>query len=225
MDIENTWRDALEDEFEKEYFKNLIKFVDNQYQETTVYPTKDNVFAAFNNCPLPNIKVVILGQDPYHEPSQANGLSFSVAGGVKIPPSLRNIFKELEHDLQIAPHTNGDLTKWAQQGVLLLNATLTVEAHKAGSHQNKGWEEFTDNVIQLINDYHENIVFILWGSYAQKKGALIDQDKHLVLKSAHPSPLSAYRGFWNNNHFSSTNQHLKDKGITPIQWSLSESSN
>ena len=216
--IENSWDGYLSNEFQKEYFKNLSEFVDQQYQTNTVYPPKDKIFAAFRNCPFDKVKVVILGQDPYHEPNQANGLSFSVEDGVKFPPSLRNIFKEIENDLSLKSPLSGDLTKWAQQGVLLINATLTVEAHKAGSHQNKGWEEFTNAVIEQIDENCEKIVFILWGAYAQKKGSFIDKSKHLVLTSAHPSPLSAYRGFWNNNHFSRCNQYLQDNGMSVIDW-------
>ena len=216
--IENSWDRYLSNEFQKEYFKNLSEFVDKQYQTNTVYPPKDKIFAAFRDCPFDKVKVVILGQDPYHEPNQANGLSFSVEDGVKFPPSLRNIFKEIENDIGVKPPLSGDLTKWAQQGVLLINATLTVEAHKAGSHQNKGWEEFTNAVIEKVDKNCDKIVFILWGAYAQRKGSFIDKSKHLVLTSAHPSPLSAYRGFWNNNHFSRCNQYLKDNGMSEIDW-------
>ncbi|MDD4545008.1 MAG: uracil-DNA glycosylase, partial [Bacteroidales bacterium] len=178
----------------------------------------NEIFNAFNLCPFSNTKIVIIGQDPYHEPNQAHGLCFSVKEPTPIPPSLQNIYKEIESDLGIKPRETGDLTSWARQGVLLLNATLTVQAHRAGSHQNKGWEEFTDSVIRIISEKKKNVVFILWGAYAQKKSVLIDETKHLILISPHPSPLSAYRGFFGNKHFSKANDYLETKGISPINW-------
>jgi len=216
--IESSWKEKLQPEFEREYFKNLVNFVKSEYQTKTIYPQGKFIFNAFDQCPFDRVKVVILGQDPYHEPGQAHGLCFSVNDGIPFPPSLINIFKEIETDLGIsAPHT-GSLLRWAQQGVLLLNATLTVKAHYAGSHQNKGWETFTDAVIHRIAEEKEHVVFILWGSYAQNKGEFIDQNKHLVLKSPHPSPLSAHRGFFGNKHFSKTNNYLIQTGQEPIQW-------
>ena len=208
----------MTDEFEKDYFKQLVDFVKNEYSRYRVYPPGPFIFNAFNSCPFDKVKVVILGQDPYHEPGQAHGLCFSVKEGVPYPPSLVNIFKEIQDDLGTPAPANGELVRWAEQGVLLLNATLTVRAHQAGSHQNKGWETFTDAVIHRLAEEREHIVFILWGSYAQKKGAFIDTSKHLVLKSAHPSPLSAYRGFFGNKHFSKANQYLAAHGLEPIRW-------
>lgn len=216
--IEESWKNRLTDEFEKDYFKQLVTFVKNEYRSYRIYPPGPFIFNAFNSCPFDRVKVVILGQDPYHEPGQAHGLCFSVQEGVPYPPSLINIFKEIQDDLGIPVPSNGELTRWAEQGVLLLNATLTVRAHQAGSHQNKGWETFTDAVIHRLAEEREHIVFILWGSYAQKKGAFIDANKHLVLKSAHPSPLSAYRGFFGNKHFSKANQYLASRGVEPIRW-------
>lgn len=216
--IEESWKERLSDEFEKEYFKQLVAFVKNEYRSHKIYPPGPFIFNAFSNCPFDQVKVVILGQDPYHEPGQAHGLCFSVQEGTPNPPSLINIFKEIQDDLNIPAPKSGDLTQWSKQGVLLLNATLTVRAHQAGSHQNKGWEAFTDAVIHRLAEEREHIVFILWGSYAQRKGAFIDASKHLILKSAHPSPLSAYRGFFGNKHFSRTNQYLSDHGLTPILW-------
>lgn len=207
---ENTWNDILAPEFEKPYFTELMNFVDNAYSSTTVYPSKDKIFEAFNLAPFNKVKVIILGQDPYHEPDQAQGLCFYVPPSVKAPPSLKNIAKELGK--------MPDLLSWANQGVLLLNATLTVEAHKAGSHQKKGWEEFTDAAIKALADKRENLVFILWGAYAQKKGAFIDRSRHLVIESAHPSPLSARRGFFGSQPFSKANAFLNEKNITPITW-------
>lgn len=207
---ENTWNDILAPEFEKPYFTELMNFVDNAYSSTTVYPSKDKIFEAFNLAPFNKVKVIILGQDPYHEPDQAQGLCFYVPPSVKTPPSLKNIAKELGK--------MPDLLSWANQGVLLLNATLTVEAHKAGSHQKKGWEEFTDAAIKALADKRENLVFILWGAYAQKKGAFIDRSRHLVIESAHPSPLSARRGFFGSQPFSKANAYLNEKNITPIIW-------
>lgn len=216
--IEETWKEVLKEEFEKDYFVNLTSFVRQEYKEKTIYPKASNVFNAFNLCPFNEVKVIILGQDPYHEPNQAHGLCFSVLEPTPSPPSLKNIFKEINLDLGIEPLESGDLTRWASQGVLLLNATLTVEAHKAGSHQGKGWEEFTDRVIFNLANRKSGLVFLLWGSYAQKKGEFIDQTKHLVLKSVHPSPLSAHRGFFGNHHFSQTNNYLIAQGNLPIDW-------
>lgn len=216
--IEPSWGNILASEFEKPYFKRLTEFVRHEYQTTTVYPPGAQIFNAFNLCPFDQVKVVIIGQDPYHGPGQAHGLCFSVNDGIQFPPSLQNIFKEIEDDLQIPIPKSGNLTRWAQQGVLLLNATLTVRAHQAGSHQNKGWEEFTDAAIQALAQEREHLVFILWGSYAQKKGSYIDRNRHLVLSSAHPSPLSAYRGFFGNHHFRLTNDYLLQHGIQPIAW-------
>ena len=216
--IEETWKEILKEEFEKDYFVNLTSFVRQEYKEKTIYPKASNVFNAFNLCPFNEVKVIILGQDPYHEPNQAHGLCFSVLEPTPSPPSLKNIFKEINLDLGIEPLESGDLTRWASQGVLLLNATLTVEAHKAGSHQGKGWEEFTDRVIFNLANRKSGLVFLLWGSYAQKKGEFIDQTKHLVLKSVHPSPLSAHRGFFGNHHFSQTNSYLTQQGKQPINW-------
>ena len=216
--IESSWKEKLQPEFEKDYFVKLVDFVKNEYATTTIYPPGKLMFNAFDQCPFDKVKVVILGQDPYHEPRQAHGLCFSVNDGILFPPSLQNIFKEIETDLGIKPPQTGNLLRWAQQGVLLLNATLTVRAHSAGSHQNKGWEIFTDAVIHHIAEKKEHVVFILWGSYAQKKGEFINQSKHLVLKSPHPSPLSAHRGFFGNKHFSKANDYLRQTGQEPIQW-------
>ena len=216
--IEESWKQHLQSEFDKEYFVKLTDYVRSEYRQTTVYPPASLIFNAFNLCPFNNVKVVIIGQDPYHEPGQAHGLCFSVNDGVAIPKSLINIYKEISDDLGITPPRSGNLTRWAEQGVLLLNATLTVRAHAAGSHQGRGWEEFTDAVIHKLNDEKQNLVFILWGSYAQRKGAFIDRNRHLVLQSAHPSPLSAYRGFFGNHQFSRTNEYLKEHGIEPIEW-------
>ena len=218
--LDASWKEVLMNEFEKDYFKKLTDFVQNEYNTKTIYPPQSEIFSAFDFTPFENVKVVILGQDPYHGEEQANGLSFSVADGIKLPPSLRNIYKELKDDVGIEISTSGNLESWARQGVLLLNATLTVEATKAGSHQKKGWEIFTDAVIQTLSDKKENIVFILWGAYAQKKGAKIDRSKHLVIETAHPSPLGAYRGFWGSKPFSTTNQFLKSKNITEIDWQI-----
>ncbi len=218
VNIEQSWKEVLQDEFDKDYFSSLVSFVKQEYSTKTIYPKGKNIFAAFNLCSFDNTKVVILGQDPYHEPGQAQGLCFSVPDGVTLPPSLVNIYKEINSDLGKPIPQSGDLTHWAQQGVLLLNATLTVEAHKAGSHQGKGWEQFTDRVIQILNEKKTHLVFILWGSYAVKKANLIDKSKHLILTSVHPSPLSAYRGFFGNHHFSLCNQYLLRNGITPIEW-------
>lgn len=216
--IEESWKQRLQTEFDQSYFEQLTRFVHQEYATHTVYPPGKQIFAAFDSCPFEQVKVVILGQDPYHEPRQAHGLCFSVNDGIPFPPSLQNIFKEIESDLGIPVPASGDLTRWAQQGVLLLNATLTVRAHQAASHQGKGWETFTDAVIHKLAEEREHLVFILWGSYAQRKGEFIDSRRHLVLKSPHPSPLSAHRGFFGNHHFSQANRYLASHGITPIQW-------
>lgn len=218
VQIESTWRQVLSPEFEKPYFLRLTEFVRGEYRATTCYPPGKLIFNAFNLCPFDQVKVVLIGQDPYHEPGQAVGLCFSVNDGIPYPPSLQNIFKEIQADLGEAVPSTGNLTRWAKQGVLLLNATLTVRAHRAGSHQGKGWEEFTDAAIRALAEQREHLVFILWGAYAQKKGAFIDRGKHLVLTSAHPSPLSASHGFFGNKHFSRTNDYLTAHGETPIAW-------
>lgn len=216
--IEQSWKELLASEFDKEYFKSLTDFVRQEYQSTTVYPPGSYIFNAFEHCPFDKVKVVILGQDPYHEPGQAHGLSFSVQDGIPYPPSLVNIFKELESDLGKPMPSSGNLLRWADQGVLLLNATLTVRAHLAGSHQNRGWETFTDAVIHKLADNRSHLVYILWGSYAQKKGAFIDASHNLVIKSAHPSPLAAYRGFFGSKPFSKANDYLIATGQEPIDW-------
>lgn len=218
--IETGWREALSSEWDKPYFSTLTKYVRQRYGETQVYPSPSRIFAAFDATPFARVKVVILGQDPYHGPGQAHGLCFSVPEGIAMPPSLVNIFKEMSADLgiDIPAGKSGNLSYLADQGVLLLNSTLTVEAHLAGSHQGKGWEEFTDAAIRALNDKRENIVFLLWGSYAIRKGAFIDRSKHLVLESPHPSPLSAHRGFFGNHHFSRANDYLVRHGQSPIQW-------
>lgn len=216
--IEPSWKSRLQDEFEKEYFINLANFVKKEYKQNKIYPPGPLIFNAFDKCPYDNLKVVILGQDPYHGPGQAHGLCFSVKEGVAFPPSLTNIFKEIYNDIGTQPPETGNLERWAEQGVLLLNATLSVRAGQAGSHQNKGWEQFTDEVVRLIATEKEHIVFILWGSYAQKKGESIDRTKHLVLESPHPSPLSANRGFFGNKHFSKTNDYLVEHGLDPVKW-------
>ncbi len=216
--IESSWKQKLGGEFEQDYFIRLTGFVKEEYHSTTIYPPGSLIFNAFNLCPLEKVKAVILGQDPYHEPGQAHGLCFSVKDGIEFPPSLINIFKEIESDLGIRVKRSGDLTRWANQGVLLLNATLTVRAHQAGSHQKKGWEEFTDYVIKVLNEEKKNIVYFLWGAYAQKKGESIDRSMNLVLESVHPSPLSAAKGFFGNRHFSRCNEYLISNGIAPIDW-------
>lgn len=216
--IEKSWKERLADEFKKEYFNRLTGFIREEYSTSTVYPKGNHIFNAFEHCPFDKVKVVLLGQDPYHEPGQAHGLCFSVREGIPFPPSLINIFKEIESDLGHPVPKNGDLTRWADQGVLLLNATLTVKAHAAGSHQNKGWETFTDAAIDRLNKERKNIVYLLWGSYAQRKGSYIDTARNFVLKSPHPSPLSAHRGFFGNKHFSQTNDYLIATGQTPIDW-------
>lgn len=216
--IEQSWKRHLQQEFEKPYFRTLTDFVRNEYIARTIYPPAKLIFNAFDSCPFDKVKVVIVGQDPYHEPGQAHGLCFSVNDGVQIPPSLVNIYKEIEDDLGIPAPRSGNLSRWSEQGVLLLNATLTVQAHRAGSHQGKGWEEFTDAAIRCLAEERDHLVFILWGSYAQRKGATIDENRHLVLKSPHPSPLSAHRGFFGNKHFSKANAYLLAYGMEPIRW-------
>ncbi len=217
--MEESWKNILEEEFQKPYFKKLVQFVKSEYQLHDCYPKGSDIFAAFNHCPFEQVKVVIIGQDPYHGPGQANGLCFSVHKGVTHPPSLINIFKEMEADLGKPYPKSGDLSAWASQGVLLLNATLTVRAHQAGSHQKKGWEQFTDAVIDHISLQKEGIIFLLWGGFAKKKGAKIEKNKHSILTSGHPSPLSANRGYWyGNKHFSKTNTLLSEMGKTIIDW-------
>ena len=218
VNIEHSWQQQLQGEFDKPYFAKLVGFVKQEYSRYTVYPPGKLIFNAFNQCPFDNVKVVLIGQDPYHEPGQAHGLCFSVNDGVPFPPSLGNIFKEIQDDIGTPIPTSGNLTRWAQQGVLLLNATLTVREHQAGSHQRQGWEEFTDAVIRILSEKREHLVFILWGSYAQSKSYLIDGSRHYILRSAHPSPLSAYRGFFGNHHFSLANNYLRSNGIEEIQW-------
>lgn len=216
--IDASWKNVLKDEFEKDYFIQLVDFVKNEYRNHTIYPPGSKIFNAFNHCPFDKLKVVILGQDPYHGPNQAHGLCFSVNDGVTFPPSLINIFKEILSDTGSPIPKSGNLERWADQGILLLNATLTVQAHQAGSHQRKGWEQFTDAVINTIAAKKDNIVFLLWGAYAQKKAAFVNRDKHLILESVHPSPLSASRGFFGNHHFSRANQYLTEHNKTPITW-------
>ncbi|WP_299120658.1 uracil-DNA glycosylase [uncultured Tenacibaculum sp.] len=217
--IADSWKNILQSEFEKDYFKNLTSFVKNEYSTRVCYPKGSEVFAAFDACSLDDLKVVILGQDPYHGKGQANGLCFSVHDQIQHPPSLINIFKEIETDLGIPYPKSGDLSRWAKQGVLLLNATLTVRESEAGSHQKQGWEEFTDAVIRKVSDEKKDVVFLLWGGFAKKKVKLIDTKKHHVLTSGHPSPLSANRGYWfGNKHFSKTNAILKDLNLATIQW-------
>lgn len=218
--IDDSWKSALSKEFENEYFSELKNFLIQEKQAHIVYPPGCVIFEALNRTPLQRVKVVILGQDPYHGPGQAHGLCFSVPEGVAFPPSLQNIFRELQTDLGIDYPLKGDLSAWADQGVLLLNATLTVRANLAGSHQGKGWEIFTDAVIRTISDLRENVVFLLWGKYAQNKKSMIDIGKHFVLEAPHPSPLSVYRGFFGCRHFSKTNEFLISKGLQPINWAL-----
>ena len=216
--IDESWRQVLQPEFDKPYFELLTNFVRNAYRTTQCFPPAGQIFRAFDLCPFNRVRVVIIGQDPYHDFNQAHGLCFSVQDGVRVPPSLENIYKELNRDLGKPIPTSGNLTHWAEQGVLLLNATLTVEAHRAGSHQGKGWEELTDAAIQALNNQRENVVFMLWGSYAQRKGQFIDCRRHLVLTAVHPSPLSAYRGFIGCGHFSQANAYLQQHGQIPINW-------
>ncbi|MEP0265135.1 uracil-DNA glycosylase [Dokdonia sp.] len=219
VNIHASWKEELMTEFEKEYFKNLSTFVTDEYTSYTCFPNEKDIFNAFDHCPLDEVKVVILGQDPYHGVGQANGLCFSVQDEIAMPPSLINIFKEIETDLGLPFPKTGNLERWASQGILLLNATLTVRAHQAGSHQRKGWETFTDAVISTLSRKRKNIIFLLWGGYAKKKGAKIDTSKHHVLTAGHPSPLSANRGYWfGNKHFSKTNELLISFGKKEIQW-------
>ncbi len=216
--IEESWKNVLQDEFDKEYFSSLAQFTKKEYEKQTVFPPGNLIFNAFNHCPFDKLKVVIIGQDPYHGPGQAHGLCFSVKDGTRFPPSLNNIFKEIKNDIGVAMPKSGNLERWADQGVLLLNATLTVRAHQAGSHQKRGWEEFTDSVINIIARKKSNVVFLLWGAYAQRKAALVGRNKNLVLESVHPSPLSASRGYFGNNHFSKCNAYLIEHGLSPINW-------
>jgi uracil-DNA glycosylase len=217
--IEQSWKQALQEEFEKPYFKELAEFVKNEYKIKTIYPPPKSIFRAFDLCPFDKVEVVILGQDPYHGAGQANGLSFAVGEGVRPPPSLQNIFKEIEDDLgKPLVHKSGDLSRWAEQGVLLLNATLTVQGGMAGSHQSRGWEEFTDATIKALSEKREHLVFILWGNYAKAKGAHIDRIKHLVIESPHPSPFSAYNGFFGSKPFSKANKYLEEHSKKVIDW-------
>lgn len=217
--IDNSWKRVLQTEFDKSYFAELVGFVRNEYKAGTVYPPARLIFNAFDSCPFDNVRVVIIGQDPYHGVGQAHGLSFSVNDGVPPPPSLINIYREISDDLHITPYDSGNLARWAKQGVMLLNATLTVRASSPGSHQNRGWEQFTDAVIRTVSEQRTNVVFLLWGNYARQKGAKIDRAKHLVLESGHPSPMSANKGYWfGNRHFSQTNSYLISKGLQPIDW-------
>lgn len=219
VQIHESWRQQLKQEFQQAYFHSLIDFIEAEYASNTCYPKKEDIFAAFNHCPFETTKVVIIGQDPYHGPDQANGLCFSVKDNIPHPPSLKNIFKEIESDLDMPYPESGNLERWAQQGVLLLNATLTVRAHQAGSHQKKGWEQFTDAVIKKLSDEREDIIFLLWGGFAKKKTKLINPDKHSILTSGHPSPLSANRGYWfGNKHFSQANIILTGLGKDAIHW-------
>ncbi|MDD7529581.1 MAG: uracil-DNA glycosylase [Prevotellaceae bacterium] len=219
VNIESSWQQRLAAEFDKPYFARLASFVREEYARNTCFPPGKLIFNAFNLCPFDRVKVVIIGQDPYHEPGQAHGLSFSVPDGMRLPPSLVNILREIENDLGSRPSQQGDLSRWASQGVMLLNATLTVRAHVAGSHQRQGWETFTDAVINTLNAGKEHLVFLLWGGFARSKASLIDADRHLVLQAAHPSPLSANRGGWfGNHHFSLANRYLQAHGMTPVEW-------
>lgn len=212
------WKALLAEEFDKPYFNDLVRFVKEEYAQGVVYPSGANIFRAFDKCPFERLKVVIIGQDPYHGPNQANGLCFSVNDGVAFPPSLQNIFKEVSSDIGVAMPTSGNLDRWAEQGVLLLNAVLTVRAHNAASHAGRGWEQFTDAVVRTVAERKQGVVYMLWGSYAQRKGAIVDSAKNLILKSVHPSPLSAYRGFFGCKHFSSANAYLSNLGKEPICW-------
>lgn len=218
VNIESSWHEVLSEEFEKAYFQDLVHFVKSEYQSHQIYPPGKEIFAAFDYSPFTETKVIIIGQDPYHGEGQANGLCFSVKDHIRIPPSLLNIYKELQQDLNIPIPSTGNLEKWAKQGVLLLNATLTVRAKSPGSHQKMGWETFTDAVIQQLSDQKQDLVFILWGAYAQKKGAVIDRSKHLVIESAHPSPFAAHRGFFGSRPFSQTNEYLRSKQMDPVKW-------
>lgn len=216
--IAEDWKQILEHEFHEPYFDALVDFVKGEYATTTVYPSGANIFRAFDKCPFDKLKVVIIGQDPYHGPGQANGLCFSVGRGVQFPPSLQNIFKEVQSDIGTPIPESGELDRWAEQGVLLLNAVLTVRAHEAASHAGRGWERFTDAVVRAIAERKQQVVYMLWGSYAQKKGAIANSTNNLILKAVHPSPLSAYRGFFGCRHFSEANRYLESVGKTPIVW-------
>ena len=219
VNIHQSWQKVLQEEFDKDYFKELVQFVKQEYQTTTCYPSGNLIFNAFDHCPFDTTKVVILGQDPYHGKGQAHGLCFSVPEGIVQPPSLENIFKEIKQDTGRSRPASGDLTRWADQGILLLNATLTVRAHQAGSHQGKGWEKFTNKVIEILSSQKENLVFLLWGGSAKRKKSLINEKKHLILTSGHPSPLSANKGYWfGNKHFSKTNEYLVSMGSNEIKW-------
>ena len=220
VQIEESWKTHLEPEFEKNYFRTLTEFVRSEYSQYQIFPPGKLIFNAFNLCPFDKVKVVIIGQDPYHGPGQAHGLCFSVNDGVAFPPSLVNIFKEIKEDIGTPAPSTGNLTRWAEQGVLLLNATLTVRAHQAGSHQRRGWEEFTDAAIRALNAQDRPIVFILWGRPAQMKKAMLNNPNHLILEAPHPSPLSAYRGFFGSRPFSKTNNFLKEHGVEPIDWQI-----
>lgn len=221
MKIGNKWDEILKDEFDKDYYKNIVRLLDTEYENYRIYPKREDIFRALELTDFDQVKVVIIGQDPYHGPKQAHGLSFSVDKEVKIPPSLRNIYKELESDLGISAKKDGDLSLWAEQGVLLLNSTLTVREKSPNSHKNIGWEVFTDKIIDQLNERKENVVYILWGNFAKKKGKNIDRQKNLVIESVHPSPLSASRGFFGTRPFSRTNDYLKEKNIEPIDWGAS----
>lgn len=220
LDIEESWKKQLEPEFDKDYFADLASFVHSEYNTETVYPEGKDIFRAFDSCSFSDTRVVVIGQDPYHGTNQAHGLCFSVNDGVRVPPSLRNIFKEMQADLGCQMPDSGNLSRWSAQGVLLLNATLTVRAATPGSHQKKGWEVFTDRVIERLSSNRDQLVFLLWGAYAKQKGAIIDRSKHLVLEAAHPSPFAAHRGFFGCRHFSRTNEYLQKNGSTPIEWCL-----
>lgn len=216
--IAEDWKEVLQEEFTKPYFDELVEFVKHEYASGVVYPAGANIFRAFDKCPFDKLKVVIIGQDPYHGPGQANGLCFSVARGVQFPPSLQNIFKEVQSDIGTPIPESGELDRWAEQGVLLLNAVLTVRAHQAASHAGRGWEKFTDAVVRAIAERKSEVVYMLWGSYAQKKGAIANPANNLILKAVHPSPLSAYRGFFGCKHFSEANKYLESVGKTPVVW-------
>ena len=220
VQIESSWKDILNDSFQSESFINLIKFLKEEKKNHVIYPAGKHIFSAFNLCPFDKVNVVIIGQDPYHGPNQANGLCFSVADGIKPPPSLQNIFKEIKQDLGLEIPSSGNLEHWAEQGVLMLNATLTVRARQAGSHQKKGWEEFTDAIIRILSEKKENLIFLLWGRFAQNKAQLIDSEKHHILTATHPSPFSAHKGFLGCKHFSKTNNYLKSSNQELIDWSL-----
>ncbi|MBQ7506623.1 MAG: uracil-DNA glycosylase [Lachnospiraceae bacterium] len=220
--IENDWKDRLSGEFKKPYYRTLYEFLKKEYHEAVIYPPSGDIFNAFHLTPISSVKAVILGQDPYHEPGQAEGLCFSVKPGVPLPPSLENIYQELHEDIGFRIPNNGSLTKWAREGVLLLNSLLTVRAHAAFSHKGKGWETFTDAVVRILNEEDRPIVFLLWGKSAQEKGAVLNNPKHLILKAPHPSPLSAYRGFFGCRHFSRTNEFLTEHGIRPIDWQIED---